>query len=136
MENDEILQKYQKAYMFLKTKSVYELRAYGRALGVQSPTTMKKDNLITEIIKIASGIEPKSTPTKKGARVRSKPITDAELKELRSMFQADIEPEPLEHESTPISDNQKMCEFSGELHYQDDGTFYLSVKGKIKAEKR
>ena len=127
MIDDKLSQKYQRAYLFLKQRNVYDLRAYGRAFGVQRPTTKSKSVLIEEIIKIAAGITPKPTLAKKGARVRAKPISDGEIEELRKIIKAAEEPQPPIQINIPLSDKQKLCVFRGEIHVQADGTFCLSV---------
>lgn len=60
MNDTEITQKYQTVYNFLNGKGIMELRSYGRAFGVQAPTTKRKQDLIVEIIKMAAGIESKT----------------------------------------------------------------------------
>ena len=93
MNNDNLSQKYQKAYLFLEQRNIYDLRAYGQAFGVQSLTTKNKRALITEIIEIAAKKEPKPAPSEKRVRVGVKPITDEEIEELRTMIKATEEPQ-------------------------------------------
>ncbi len=50
--------------------SLQALRTYGRQIGVNSPTSKKKEDLISEIIKIETG-EVKPSFTKKGRRVKN-----------------------------------------------------------------
>lgn len=75
MTDEEVQQKYRRAFDFLSRKGITELRSYGRAFGVRAPTAKHKGELIGDIIKIAAGLEPKLPQTNKGARVRAKPVT-------------------------------------------------------------
>lgn len=51
MEEKELFERYREAYDFLRKKNIYELRLYGRAVGVKRPTAKNKKNLIADIIK-------------------------------------------------------------------------------------
>lgn len=48
--------------------SIYEVRKIGQLEGVKSPTSMKKDELIDEIIAISSGVKDRYVPTSKKGR--------------------------------------------------------------------
>ena len=48
--------------------SIYEVRKIGQLEGVRSPTSLKKDKLIDEIISITSGIKERYIPTSKKGR--------------------------------------------------------------------
>ena len=89
MTNEELLQKYRQTFDFLSRKGIMELRAYGRAFGVRTPTAKHKRELIEEIIKIAAGFAPKPPATNKGARVRAKPVTDEEIEQLQGMLRSE-----------------------------------------------
>ena len=89
MTSEELLQKYRQTFDFLSRKGIMELRAYGRAFGVRTPTAKHKRELIEEIIKIAAGFAPKPPATNKGARVRAKPVTDEEMEQLQGMLRSE-----------------------------------------------
>lgn len=42
MEEKELFERYREAYDFLRKKNIYELRLYGRAVGVKRPTAKNK----------------------------------------------------------------------------------------------
>ena len=48
--------------------SIYEVRKIGQLEGVRSPTSLKKDKLIDEIISITSGVKERYIPTSKKGR--------------------------------------------------------------------
>ena len=52
----------------LRQSSIYELRNIGREVGVLSPTTLKKEDLIKKILKILSGNEKPEMPKNKKGR--------------------------------------------------------------------
>lgn len=132
MNDTEITQKYQTAYSFLNGKGIMELRSYGRAFGVQAPTTKRKQDLIVEIIKMAAGIESKTYFSRRGAKVRAKPIADGEVKELIAMLSANRESQPKKNESReiPLRGKPKLYSIYGELKIRGDGSFNLSIEGE------
>lgn len=48
--------------------SIYEVRKIGQLEGVKSPTSLKKDELINEILAISSGVKERYVPTNKKGR--------------------------------------------------------------------
>lgn len=52
--------------MDYENMGIYDLRNYARHVGVKSPTTLKRDELIQKINEIIEGNAPKETLTKKG----------------------------------------------------------------------
>ena len=50
----------------LESLGIYDLRNYARAMGVQSPTTLKRAELIAKINQIIEGVIPNNNSTKKG----------------------------------------------------------------------
>lgn len=58
--------KYSKEQLY--NLSIYEVRKIGQLEGVKSPTSLKKDELIDEIIAISSGIKERYVPTSKKGR--------------------------------------------------------------------
>lgn len=51
---------------------IYDLRNYARAMGVHSPTTLRRDELISKINEIINGKEPEPKKTNKGRPPRHK----------------------------------------------------------------
>ncbi len=90
---------------------IYDLRNYARAIGVKSPTTLKRNELIEKINGIIEGVVPKSAVSKKGRPPRHK-INDDYLYE---MFVADnlfLESEELINSNANISSYAVSPEFS------------------------
>ena len=55
----------------LNAKTIHELRQLGRAIGVPHPADGKKDELVNEIIAVASAKKDSEPPTKRGAPPKS-----------------------------------------------------------------
>ena len=85
MTKEEVLQKYGEAYDFLKAKSIFDLRRYGFAVGVASPTVCRKGELIIKIIEIVSG-EVKPHKKIKGPRVKAEPVVSEELAQFEKIL--------------------------------------------------
>jgi hypothetical protein len=49
---------------------IHDLRRIGRSVGVKSPTSLKKSDLILRILEIEAGIQPAILPSKRGRPVR------------------------------------------------------------------
>lgn len=143
MTSEELLQKYRQTFDFLSRKGIMELRAYGRAFGVRTPTAKHKRELIEEIIKIAAGFAPKPLATNKGARVRAKPVTDEEIEQLQGMLRSEggelqgMFREKDESAQQPSSKEIFLnCRhgtyiLSGKLTVHENGAFNLSLEGDI-----
>lgn len=87
MTNEELLNKYSEAYNYLKVKTLYDLRSFARELGIAKPTTLQKEEVILNIIKVASGEENVSGVSSRGARPKARSISAAEIDELMEYFQ-------------------------------------------------
>ena len=137
MAETELLQKYQKAYDFLDRKGIMELRSYGRAVGVRSPSNKSKYDLILKIIKIATGIEERSSFSKKGAPLRSKPISDGEINELKELLNQDIESQQCstEQQEFVLGGMSGVYNLKGKLNVFADGSFNLQIDGIIEQQK-
>ena len=51
---------------YLKTLNLHSLRTYAREIGVKAPTSLKKDQLINEIMFVQSGVKQPQLFSKKG----------------------------------------------------------------------
>ena len=51
---------------YLNKLNVHSLRTYAREIGVKAPTTLKKAEIINEILLINGGTKQPQAPTKKG----------------------------------------------------------------------
>ena len=143
MTSEELLQKYRQTFDFLSRKGIMELRAYGRAFGVRTPTAKHKRELIEEIIKIAAGFAPKPPATNKGARVRAKPVTDEEIEQLQGMLRSEGgELQGMFREKDESAQQSASQEIflngrhgtyilRGKLTVHENGAFNLSLEGDI-----
>lgn len=143
MTNEELWEKYRQTFDFLSRKGIMELRAYGRAFGVRTPTAKHKRELIEEIIKIAAGFAPKPPATNKGARVRAKPVTDEEIEQLRGMLRSEGgELQGMFREKDESAQQSASQEIflngrhgtyilRGKLTVHENGAFNLSLEGDI-----
>ena len=143
MTSEELLQKYRQTFDFLSRKGIMELRAYGRAFGVRTPTAKHKRELIEEIIKIAAGFAPKPPATNKGARVRAKPITDEEIEQLQGMLRSeggelqgmfrekDESAQQSASQEIFFNGRQGTYILRGKLTVHENGAFSLSLEGDI-----
>ena len=86
MTEEELKDKYGKAYDYLKRKTIHDLHSFARRLGVAKPTTLHKKEVIISILKVASGEESASGVSVRGARPKSRDITSAEIDELMEYF--------------------------------------------------
>lgn len=82
-----LFQEHDKAYKCLEKLSIYELRLYGREMGVQRPTGMKKKELIEEIIKIGSSQKQIEGKSRRGAHPKSRIVSEKEFEKLNHLFQ-------------------------------------------------
>ncbi|MDE7439399.1 MAG: Rho termination factor N-terminal domain-containing protein, partial [Clostridia bacterium] len=75
----------------LNAKTIHELRQLGRALGVPHPADGKKDELVGEIIAVASAKKDSEPPSKRGAPPKSQEYDRqlaADLLRCREIFLA------------------------------------------------
>ena len=86
MTDEELLKIYEEIYLYLDHKTIYELRSYGRAFGVRSPTSHKKRDLIMSIIRIGAGIERAPAKSLKGAPPKMQDVAPKDIKRLNNMF--------------------------------------------------
>lgn len=69
---DKRLEEFQlKCREYLDTFALYELRPYGRKIGVEEPTKKQKDDLIDEIINVLIGAKQPVPQSNRGAPVKS-----------------------------------------------------------------
>lgn len=74
------------AHKYLEKLSIYELRLYGRELGVQKPTTMKKKDLIESIIKIGANRGQVAEKNNRGAHPKARIVSEQDLKKLDNLL--------------------------------------------------
>lgn len=86
MTDEQLVQVYGAAYAHLKKKNVYDLRVYGRTMGVVHPTALKKEELILSIIRIASGATPAPVKSRRGARPKSRALQQSDWEEMKELF--------------------------------------------------
>ena len=149
MTDEELIEMYQTAYQYLKGKDIFELRQYGRTFGVAAPTSKHKQELILESIKLCTGIKERSKPSKRGARVRAKSLTDVEIEQFCNML--NVNPEPYKAKScvkeSIKTDEKEIVEeiekllggyvkkgvynFHGKLTMQEDNSFKLFLEGDL-----
>lgn len=80
----DILKRFAPVVKYLDGMSVYEIRNIARAVGVRSPTTAKKGELIEQIVGVEAGIvEPAGKATNKGAPTKGAQIPQEVLAEIR-----------------------------------------------------
>lgn len=91
-----LFQEHDKAYEYLEKLGIYELRLYGRELGVQRPTGMKKKDLIEEIIKIGSSQKQIEGKSRRGAHPKSRIVSEKEFEKLNHLFQPTALPNEIE----------------------------------------
>lgn len=80
----DMIGKYSSVIQYLDGMSVYEVRNIARELGVRSPTTEKKRELIEAIVGVAAGlIAPEPKMTNKGAPTKAPKVSEDVLQEIR-----------------------------------------------------
>lgn len=73
----DMIGKYSSVIQYLDGMSVYEVRNIARELGVRSPTTEKKRELIEAIVGVAAGlIAPEPKMTNKGAPTKAPKVSE------------------------------------------------------------
>ena len=87
MNRDEhLLQKFEPVFKFLDGLCVYEVRNIARTVGVVSPTTAKKGELIEKIVKVEAGLSaPEPKRSNKGAKTKAPPVPEGTIAEIRRL---------------------------------------------------
>ena len=83
--NNSLSVKYARLYGYLNNFSVYDIRNLARAMGVPSPTLVKKGELIDQIVRMCAGLSKPAPRSNKGAPAKGA-IADARLDEVRSIL--------------------------------------------------
>lgn len=126
----ELLQEHDKVYEYLEKLGIYELRLYGRELGVQRPTGLKKKDLIEEIIKIGSSQKQIEGKSRRGAHPKSRIISEKEFEKLS--IKADGKEIVDEIEKLLGGYIKKgVYNFQGRLTLQEDDSFKLFLTGNL-----
>ena len=120
----DIAEKYASAYEYIDGLSVYEVRNIARELGVRSPTTAKKGELVGLIIGVLSGsFSPERKTTNKGAPPKGAKVPDAVMQEIKKRIQeADSKrdyPEPQEGDEGVELSFHDSGESEGERGFED-----------------
>lgn len=94
----------------LEKMGVYDLRNYGREVGVQSPTSKIKSVLIDEIMEITMGKKDPSPKSKKGAPPKTlysvSQTLDSELKATENEENVPYAEKSERHQSVQVSDHE------------------------------
>ena len=87
MKKDNYLSEYASVIEFLDRLGVYDIRNIAREVGVPSPTTEKKGDLIRAIVEVESGQKaPEGKRTNKGAPTKGGKISEGLLSQIRKMI--------------------------------------------------
>lgn len=119
----------------LNAKTIHELRQLGRALGVPHPADGKKNDLVDEIIAVASAQKDSEPPTKRGAPPKSQEYDRqlaADILRCREIFLAKNLPAENEkqHEFFVASDDSSALEYIGGGILEYDGeAWFLRTTG-------
>ena len=103
MTEEELLKIYEDIYLYLYRKSIHELRSYGRAFCVKSPSSYKKHDLIMCIIRIGSGEESAPARSIRGARPKMQEVAAEDIKRLKNMFLGEENPNEQEKNDLSVS---------------------------------
>lgn len=106
----------------LKSKSLYDLRQIGRAIGVKNPTVIKRQELIEGILNIALAKTEPCSPAKRGAPPKSQ-MCDSELVEEITRCREYY----LENSSTLKKETENVDEVASEGEEKEDGETYSGV---------
>lgn len=113
MNNKDILSFGNACKSFLLTESLNKLRTYGRSIGVDTPTTWKKTDLVEQIVGILTG-EIASIPiSKRGAPVKDDNVDTRilmEIEKIRSIYLFDIFPQEIKEK-----ESKEVCEYKNVL---------------------
>lgn len=104
----ELLQEHNKEYEYLEKLGIYELRLYGRELGVQRPTGMKKKDLIEAIIKIGSSQKQIEGKSRRGAHPKSRIVSEKEFEKLNHLLQPTIPLPPIAEQKRVIQQTKRI----------------------------
>lgn len=119
----DLLQKYASVAEYLDGLSVYEVRNIARELGVRSPTTEKKGELIEQIVMVAAGlVSPLGKMTNKGAPPKAAKVSENILSEIKSRIAAvkNAEPYPVPDEETARGEIIRFSDPDGEERGYDE----------------
>ncbi|MGN1061109.1 MAG: transcription termination factor Rho [Candidatus Coproplasma sp.] len=122
----------------LKDKNVYELRQIGRAVGVNLPTTKKRDELIEDILNIASAKTAPCQPSRRGAPPKSQTCDNElveEINKCREYFlegasKLEDEPENTD-EIAAVEEKEDGETYSGVLEFSDKYWFVRTQNMQI-----
>ena len=103
MTEEELLKIYEDIYLYLYRKSIHELRSYGRAFCVKSPSSYKKHDLIMCIIRIGSGEESAPARSIRGVRPKMQEVAAEDIKRLKNMFLGEENPNEQEKNDLSVS---------------------------------
>lgn len=123
MKKDNYLSEYASVIEFLDRLGVYDIRNIAREVGVPSPTTEKKGDLIRAIVEVESGQKaPEGKRTNKGAPTKGGKISEGLLSEIRKMI-SDVK-ESQRYPSEPPEENsidfRDSCPGKQEFGYRDE----------------
>lgn len=105
----------------LMDKNVYDLRQIGRAVGVSLPTTKKRDELICDILNIASAKAQPCPPATRGARPKSQSCDNALLEEINACRESFLE------RSDSLNKQPENTQTIATEEEKDDGKTYSGV---------
>ncbi len=94
---DDIAKKFSAAYEYMDGLSVYEVRNIAREMGIRSPTTEKKGELIDQIISVEAGLySPAVKTSNKGAPTKAAKVPEAVIRDIKRLIAEgrQIEPYP------------------------------------------
>lgn len=106
MTEEELLKIYEDIYLYLYRKSIHELRSYGRAFCVKSPSSYKKHDLIMCIIRIGSGEESAPARSIRGARPKMQEVAAEDIKRLKNMFLGEENPNEQDEKDLSVSGDE------------------------------
>lgn len=106
MTEEELLKIYEDIYLYLDHKSIHELRSYGRAFCVKSPSSYKKHDLIMCIIRIGSGEESAPARSIRGARPKMQEVAPKDVEILKNMFLGEENPNVQEENNLSASGDE------------------------------
>ncbi|MGN0805747.1 MAG: transcription termination factor Rho [Candidatus Coproplasma sp.] len=106
----------------LKDKNVYELRQIGRTVGVSLPTVKKKQELIEDILNIASAKTSPCPPARRGAPPKSQSCDNGLVEEINRCREY-----CLEQSSKPAEEDERLEGIAAEEEEKEDCETYCGV---------
>lgn len=106
----------------LKELGIFELRNFARSLGVKSPTTLKRDELINEIEMVFSGKKPRYVRTTKQGRPPKTLTNSSELMNIITPVEYDKEQHDFVNQNFVLNDSEV-----DNIGIQKVGTFFKSI---------